>query len=193
MPKQTPSQTVGPYFAYGLTPMGYGRPGIASHRIADDTVPGRHIVVTGRVLDGRGEPVSDAMLEVWQADAQGRFAESADGRGADFHGFGRAGTDGKGVFRFETVKPGRVPGADARPQAPHLSVIVFARGMTSHAYTRIYFSDEEEANTEDAVLSSVEPERRRTLIATREDTAGATVYRFDVRLQGEEETVFFDA
>jgi protocatechuate 3,4-dioxygenase alpha subunit len=86
-----------------------------------------------------------------------------------------------------------VVGADARLQAPHLSVIVFARGMLSHAYTRVYFSDEEEANAEDAVLSTVEPARRRTLIATREDTPGATLYRFDVRLQGEEETVFFDA
>ena len=141
MPKQTPSQTVGPYFAYGLTPMGYGKPGIASHRIADDTVPGQHIVVTGRVLDGKGEPISDGMLEVWQADAQGRLAHPADGRTADFHGFGRAGTDDKGEYRFETVKPGR----------------------------------------------------RHTLIATREDTPGATLYRLDLRLQGEEETVFFDA
>ena len=193
MPKQTPSQTVGPYFAYGLTPMGYGRPGIASHRIADDTVPGRHVVVTGRVLDGKGEPISDGMLEVWQADAQGRLAHPADGRTADFHGFGRAGTNDKGEYRFETVKPGRVVGADARPQAPHLAVIVFARGMPSHAYTRIYFSDEAEANAEDAVLNAVEPGRRQTLIATREDTPGATLYRFDVRLQGDEETVFFDA
>ncbi len=193
MPKQTPSQTVGPYFAYGLTPMGYGRPGIATHRIADDTVPGRHIVVTGRVLDGKGEPISDGMLEVWQADAQGRLAHPADGRTADFHGFGRAGTNDRGEYRFETVKPGRVVGADARLQERHLGVSVCARGMPSHAYTRIYFSDEAEANAEDAVLNAVEPGRRQTLIAVREETPGATLYRFDVRLQGDEETVFFDA
>jgi protocatechuate 3,4-dioxygenase alpha subunit len=91
------------------------------------------------------------------------------------------------------VKPGRVVGADARPQAPHIAVIVFARGMLSHAFTRVYFSDEADANAEDAVLSTVEPGRRHSLIATREDTPGATLYRFDVRLQGEGETVFFDA
>ena len=175
-----------------MTPKGYGRTGIAPERIADDTVPGEHIVVTGRVLDGNGEPVVDAMLEVWQTDAQGRYAHPADGRGADFHGFGRAGTDGHGVYRFETVKPGRVVGADARPQAPHLNVIVFARGMLSHAYTRIYFADEP-ANADDQVLLTVEPDRRRTLMAAHEDTPGAALYRFDVRLQGEDETVFFDA
>lgn len=191
--KQTPSQTVGPYFAYGLTPKDYGRLGIAPERIADDTVPGAHIVVTGRVIDGNGEPVTDAMLEIWQADTRGRYAHPADGREAEFHGFGRAGTDGRGVYRFETVKPGRVVGADAKLQAPHLNLIVLARGMLAHAYTRIYFGDESAANAEDQVLRTIEPSRRDTLLATREETPGAAIYYFDVRLQGEDETVFFDA
>ena len=142
MPKQTPSQTVGPYFAYGLTPQPYGRLGIADGRIVNETVPGERIIVTGRVIDGAGAPVIDSLVEVWQADFQGRYAHPADGRGADFHGFGRTGTDETGTFRIETVKPGRVVGSDAKPQAPHLNVTVFARGMPNHAFTRIYFSDE---------------------------------------------------
>jgi protocatechuate 3,4-dioxygenase alpha subunit len=192
MPKQTPSQTVGPYFAYGLTPQPYGRPGIADGRIVNETVPGERIIVTGRVIDGAGAPVIDSMIEIWQADAQGRYAHPADGRDADFHGFGRTGTDETGTFRIETVKPGSVTGSDARPQAPHLNITVFARGMPNHAYTRVYFSDEQAANESDAVLGLVDRERRGTLIAARHDTAGGPVYRFDINLQGDAETVFFD-
>ena len=193
MPKQTPSQTVGPYFAYGLTPMGYGRP--ASPPTGSRTTRSRaeHIVVTGRVLDGKGEPISDAHAGGLAGRRQGRLAHPADGRTADFHGFGRAGTNDEGRVPLRD-REARARGRGRRaPQAPHLAVIVFARGMPSHAYTRIYFSDEAEANAEDAVLNAVEPGRRQTLIATREDTPGATLYRFDVRLQGDEETVFFDA
>ncbi|EWY36454.1 protocatechuate 3,4-dioxygenase subunit alpha [Skermanella stibiiresistens SB22] len=198
MPKQTPSQTVGPYFAYGLTPQPYGREGIADGRVVDRTLSGaalagHRITVTGRVLDGAKAPVIDAMIEIWQADAQGRYAHPADGREASFHGFGRTGTDGEGAFRIETIKPGPVAGADARPQAPHLNVAVFARGMPNHAYTRVYFSDETAANEADMVLNLVGPDRRNTLVAMLEKTAGGPVYRFDIRLQGEDETVFFDA
>jgi protocatechuate 3,4-dioxygenase, alpha subunit len=193
MSKQTPSQTVGPYFDYGLIPESYGRRGIVTGRMIDPTTPGGHITVTGRVLDGAGEPVIDALLEIWQADADGRYAHPADGRAAAFHGFSRVGTDATGAFRLETIKPGRVVGSDARPQAPHLNVVVFARGLLSHAYTRIYFGDEASANAEDTVLNSVEPDRRTTLVATREDSPGGPVYRFDIHLQGRDETVFFDA
>jgi protocatechuate 3,4-dioxygenase alpha subunit len=192
MPKQTPSQTVGPYFAYGLTPQPYGRVGIANGHVVSDTVPGERIVVTGKVIDGAGAPVIDSLIEVWQADAQGRYAHPTDGREADFHGFARVGTDETGTFRIETVKPGRVAGSDARPQAPHLNVTVFARGMPNHAYTRIYFSDESAANETDMVLGLVDAGRRGTLIANREETPGGPVYHFDVDLQGDNETVFFD-
>ncbi len=181
----TPSQTVGPFFHYAL-------PYSGGERLVPPSDPDA-VRIVGSVVDGASEPVSDAMVEIWQADAEGRYAHPADGRNAAFHGFGRVGTDETGSFRIETIKPGRVPGAKGGQQAPHLNVIVFARGMLSHTYTRIYFSDEASANGEDAVLDTVEPDRRRTLIATREETPGGPVYRFEVHLQGENETVFFDA
>ena len=192
MPGQTPSQTVGPFFAYGLTPELYGRSRIADGRIAGPEVPGEHILVTGRVLDGEGQPVPDAMLELWQADSRGRFAHPAAGGEADFYGFGRVGTDDEGRYRFETVKPGPVPAPDGRRQAPHLALIVTARGLLGHLFTRIYFADEEEANAADPVLARVPEARRRTLLAAREPLPGGALYRFDIHLQGENETVFFD-
>ncbi len=192
MPGQTPSQTVGPFFAYGLTPELYGRSPIADGRVAPREAPGEHILLTGRVLDGEGAAVPDAMIELWQADSRGRFAHPLGGGGADFHGFGRTGTDEEGRFRFATVKPGPVPAADGRPQAPHLSLIVTARGLLNHLFTRVYFADEAEANAADPVLAVVPGERRGTLIASREETPGGPVYRLDIRLQGENETVFFD-
>ncbi len=192
MPGQTPSQTVGPFFAYGLTPELYGRAPVADWRVAPREAPGEHILLTGRLLDGEGMPVPDALIELWQADSRGRFAHPLGGREADFHGFGRTGTDGEGRFRFETVKPGPVPAADGRPQAPHLSLIVTARGLLNHLFTRVYFADEAEANAADPVLALVPGERRGTLIASREETPGGPVYRLDIRLQGENETVFFD-
>jgi protocatechuate 3,4-dioxygenase, alpha subunit len=190
----TPSQTIGPFFAYGLTPEQYGYPfaGIAGPRIAGDDVPGERIRVVGRVLDGAGEPVDDAMIEVWQADGEGRYAHPADGRGSNlgFRGFGRAGTgtDPERRFAFETVKPGPVDGA----QAPHLNLILFMRGLLLHLHTRLYFADEAAANGRDPVLAALPPERRRTLVAAREETPAGPVYRFDIRMQGEDETVFFD-
>jgi protocatechuate 3,4-dioxygenase alpha subunit len=191
--KQSPSQTVGPYFAYGLTPeqYGYDFAAIAGNRLADEIVAGERIRILGHVLDGAGDAVDDAMVEIWQADAEGRYAHPADPRGSNlaFEGFGRfgTGTDPEQRFIFETVKPGPVEG-----QAPHITVCVMARGMLSHAFTRIYFSDEETANAADPVLASVPEERRATLVAAREESQAGVVYRFDVHLQGDKETVFFD-
>lgn len=192
--KQTPSQTVGPYFAYGLTPeqYGYDFKSIADGTLTDDETDGERVRIVGQVFDGEGVPVNDAMIEIWQADAQGRYAHPADPRGSNlrFRGFGRTGTgtDDDSRFIFETIKPG--PPADGG--APHINVIVFMRGILSHAYTRIYFGDETAANAADPVLSAVPEARRNTLVATRDEGADGTVYRFDIRMQGNEETVFFD-
>jgi protocatechuate 3,4-dioxygenase, alpha subunit len=192
--KQTPSQTVGPFFAFGLSApqYGYEHNGLASGALADGFTPGQHIRVIGRVLDGAGEPVPDAMLEIWQADNEGRYAHAADGRPSNqrFRGFGRfgTGTDPERRFIFETVKPGSVDGV----QAPHLNLIIFMRGLLSHAYTRIYFSDEAEANARDPVLRSISDARRPTLIARREETQGGVSYHHDILMQGDGETVFFD-
>ena len=194
MPKQTPSQTVGPYFAYGLTPepYGYAFSGIAGGVLTAEDGDGERIRIEGRVLDGAGAAVGDAMVEIWQADGQGRYAHPADPRSSNarFRGFGRVGTgtDPAQRFVFETVKPG--PLGDG--QAPHVNLVLFLRGLLSHAYTRIYFADEAEANETDPVLAAVPPERRATLIAAREEVGGTPLYRFDIHLQGDRETVFFD-
>ncbi len=141
----TPSQTVGPFFAPALTP---GKEYPWHQPIGNDLITpdasGERIRIEGRVLDGDGAPVSDAMIEIWQADAAGRYAHPADKQrpNAKFTGFGRAGTDAEGRFSFRTIKPGAVAGPDGKPQAPHILVAVFARGLPRHAYTRIYFSDE---------------------------------------------------
>ncbi|MFN3744509.1 MAG: protocatechuate 3,4-dioxygenase subunit alpha [Hyphomicrobiaceae bacterium] len=192
--RQTPSQTVGPYFAYALTPeqYGYDFKSIAGGSLIEGDVPGQRIRVEGRVLDGEGQTVPDAMIEIWQADEQGRYAHPADPRGSNiaFRGFGRVGTgtDPEARFIFDTIKPGSVDGE----QAPHINVVVFMRGLLSHAFTRLYFSDEAAANARDPLLTSVPAERRHTLIAERDDKAAASVYRFDIRMQGPDETVFFD-
>ncbi len=198
MPKQTASQTIGPFFHYALTPEAYGRPGIAGGVLAAGDTPGERVRVAGRVLDGAGQPMPDALVEIWQANAAGRYNHPADDReeaalDPGFRGFGRLNTDSDGVFSFETVKPGPVPGRGNTLQAPHVNLILFARGMVNHAFTRIYFSDEAEANGTDPVQSAIEPGRRATLIAARRETAGNVVYRFDIHLQGAAETVFFDA
>jgi protocatechuate 3,4-dioxygenase, alpha subunit len=185
----TPSQTVGPYFAYGLTARQYGYDftQLADGRIARDTTPGERLRLSGRVLDGAGAAIDDAIVEVWQADAAGRYADAAAfADPAAFHGFGRCGTgtDGERRFRFETVKPGGHDG-----QAPHLNVTVLMRGLLLHAFTRVYFDDEAAANAADPVLALVPAERRDTLLARR---AGPGEYRFDIVMQGDGETVFFD-
>jgi protocatechuate 3,4-dioxygenase alpha subunit len=182
----TPSQTVGPYFAIGL-PWPDG-----PHAVPDDTPDA--IRIAGVVYDGAGEPVPDALIEIWQADPDGRFADLHGHGGPSelpgFRGFARVGQeDGDGSYEIVTVKPGPVPGLDGRTEAPHLDVSVFARGLLDRLVTRIYFPDEEAANAADPVLSGI-PERRRrdTLIAA---AGAAGEFRFDIRLQGEGETVFF--
>ncbi|HEX7920734.1 MAG TPA: protocatechuate 3,4-dioxygenase subunit alpha, partial [Bradyrhizobium sp.] len=151
------------------------------------------IRVEGTVYDGDGAVIPDCMLEIWQADSQGRFSDPQDARAlpnSSFKSFGRCGTDNSGFYAFDTIKPGIVPDADGKPQAPHIVLAVFARGMLLHLYTRIYFEDEA-GNAGDAVLALVPADRRATLIARRKAGAGST-YTFDVRLQGDNETVFFD-
>lgn len=171
----TPSQTVGPFFHDALLDGDYAR-----------LVPAQHtgaVRLRGQVYDGAGEPVPDAMVEIWQADSEGRYYHPADTRGGtrdqDFTGFGRCGTDSEGAFEFVTVKPGPVPTSDGETQAPHILVSVFARGLLRRVVTRIYFPDETKANEADPVLNSVEQERRQTLIAR----ADGQESRFDVRLQ----------
>jgi protocatechuate 3,4-dioxygenase alpha subunit len=191
----TPSQTVGPYFKYGLTPSGeYAWNDAFSNNLVTPDVSGERIRVEGRVFDGDGQPVPDAMLEIWQADAQGRFSDPQDSRAlpnTSFRGFGRVGTNDAGGYAFDTIKPGQVPDPDGKPQAPHLVLAVFARGMLRHLYTRIYF-DGEAANAADPVLALVPADRRATLIAARKPGAGNAVYVLDIHLQGDNETVFFD-
>lgn len=190
----TPSQTVGPFFAPALTP---GKDYPWHQPIANDLITpdasGQRIRIEGRVFDCDGAVVNDAMIEIWQADAAGRYAHPADQRrpNAKFQGFGRCGTDADGRFSFSTIKPGAVPGPNGKPQAPHILVAVFARGLPRHAYTRIYFPDEA-SNGSDQILALVPPDRRETLVAKHDERNGAAIYVFDIRLQGENETVFFD-
>jgi protocatechuate 3,4-dioxygenase alpha subunit len=184
----TPAQTVGPFFAGSLLrdPM---------NAIADKSTAGRLIRVEGRVLDGDGAGVSDAMVEVWQANADGIYRHPADrGRGSiddRFGGFGRSGTDGSGRYWFQTIKPGPVPSPGGDAQAPHLNMCVFARGLLDHLATRIYFEDEP-ANADDEVLQEIDEARRPTMIATRVANDDEIVYELDIVLQGDAETVFFD-
>jgi protocatechuate 3,4-dioxygenase, alpha subunit len=190
----TPSQTVGPFFAYGMTPNGKyeWNDAFASNLVTPDTA-GERIRIEGRVFDGDGKSVPDCMLEIWQADASGNFADPKDTRAlpnSKFRGFGRCGTDPNGDYAFDTIKPGPVPDPDGKPQAPHILLAVFARGMLLHNYTRIYL-DTEAANAADSVLALVPSDRRATLIAKRAP-GGNGVYRFDIHLQGDNETVFFE-
>jgi protocatechuate 3,4-dioxygenase alpha subunit len=181
----TASQTVGPFFHIGLPYPG------GAELVAPDA-PGA-IRLGGTVFDGEGEPVDDALVEVWQADRAGRYHHPEDTRDdppveGGFRGFGRCPTDAGGSYEFVTIKPGPVPAPGGGMQAPHVLVAVFARGLLKHVVTRVYFPDESAANDADPVLGLVEPERRSDLVAVEE--AGA--YRFDVHLQGDRETPFFD-
>ena len=180
----TPSQTVGPYFSIGL-PFDVG-----PYAVPADT-PGA-IRITGTVYDGGGEPVPDHLLEFWHADHAGRFADmhayGGPSESPGFRGFARYGIeDGDGTFEIVTLKPGPVPGLGETVQAPHIDVSVFARGMLNRCVTRIYFADEPERNAADPVLNTVPAARRATLLAQPVDGG----YRFDIHLQGSEETVFF--
>lgn len=182
----TPSQTVGPFFHFALTPSGDRIDALVESDLTGPSVAGTAIVVSGTVTDGAGAPVPDAMIEIWQADGNGVLPGSA-GSNSGFTGFGRAATGPDGRYSFRTVRPGRVGG-----QAPHIVVGVFARGLTRRLMTRLYFPDEP-ANAGDAVLAIVPPERRGTLVATAETGTGDPAYGFDIRLQGDRETVFFEA
>jgi protocatechuate 3,4-dioxygenase alpha subunit len=191
---QSPSQTVGPYFAQGLLREGDQ---VFTNVLVSENTEGERIRIEGCVFDAEGRPIEDAMIEIWQANRHGRYNHPLDEQDKpldpEFMGHGRASTDIKGNYRFETIKPGSVPGPDNSTQAPHINVIVFARGMLSHAFTRIYFEDEA-ANQNDPVLMSIDDEaHRNTLIARREEADGAVIYRFDIHFQGENETAFFDA
>lgn len=185
MAELTPFQTVGPFFAICL-----GEPGCA--HLAMDGALGRRIKIAGTVFDGQGAVVPDALVEIWQANAAGRYAHPEDDQNRPldpkFTGYGRAPTDDEGHFEIETVMPGRVPGLDDTLQAPHLLLGILARGILTRLVTRVYFEDEP-STKEDPILALVPSERRDTLVARR---AGKDVYRFDLRLQGDDETVFFD-
>ncbi len=199
--KETPSQTAGPYVHIGLAP---GAAGFSIFRnelgwdIAGPDAPGERIRIEGLVIDGFGAPMKDTLIEVWQADANGVHAHPDDPRHGEvargFRGWGRVITDfDTGLFAFETVKPGRVMGAGGRLQAPHLSLWIVSRGINVGLQTRLYFDDEVEANAEDPALAMIEQaDRRQTLVAERSMRDGKPVYRFDIRVQGDRETVFFD-
>ncbi|ADO69141.1 protocatechuate 3,4-dioxygenase subunit alpha [Stigmatella aurantiaca] len=181
--QQSASQTVGPYFIIGLGA------GVVTD-LTGPQVRGERITLHGQVLDGNGVPVNDAVIETWQADADGRFPETAhDAPPPAFGGFARLPTDAEGRFTLVTVRPGRVADCSARMQAPHLSVNVFMRGMLKHAYTRLYLPDEAEANARDPVLALVPEARRPTLVATGSAADG---FHWTLRMQGPQETVFFD-
>ena len=190
----TPSQTVGPFLAISL-------PWAEGPYVVPEGTPGA-MTIGGKVLDGAGEPVADAMLETWQADPDGRFAHPDDPRGGDagtwggeaagFRGFGRCMTDAAGRYRFVTLRPGRLPWPGGGTEAPHLDLSVFARGLLDRVVTRVYLSDEQAANVADPVLGAIaDPDRRATLIAAAQPGLPGE-FRFDIRLQGERETVFFD-
>jgi protocatechuate 3,4-dioxygenase alpha subunit len=183
---ETASATVGPYFHIGLSSL------IVSDLTGPD-LEGERVTIEGRVLDGDGKPVPDALIEIWQANAHGRYAHPGDeqdaSRSPGFSGFGRVATDEGGAFRLITIKPGPVPGPGGTTQAPHLAVLVFMRGLLRHLVTRIYFPDEP-ANADDPVLTLVPPDRRPTLIARSLGTPG--LLEWNVILQGADETVFFD-
>jgi protocatechuate 3,4-dioxygenase alpha subunit len=191
-PGLAPSQTVGPFFPDCLL-----RPDARRNVLVQPETTGERLRIVGRVLDGDGAPLPDAMLELWQANAAGRYRHPSDTRAgvpldASFFGFGRSGTDDDGSYWFETIKPGAVPFDGAHAQAPHLCLMIFARGLLNHLATRLYFAGEP-ANDDDPVLQFVPAARRDTLLAVREPTVGGmSVYRFDIHLQGPGETVFFN-
>jgi protocatechuate 3,4-dioxygenase alpha subunit len=198
---ETPSQTGGPYVHIGLLPK-QAQIEVFAHnfnnQLVKDQTQGQRIVLEGQVFDGLGLPLRDVLLEIWQADAQGIYPSRADSQqhSADphFQGWGRTGADfDTGFWSFETIKPGATPGRKGSTQAPHIALAVFARGINLGLHTRVYFEDEIEANRQDPVLNSIEwATRRQTLMASRHERDGQLVYRFDIRIQGDQETVFFD-
>ncbi|MDR7034958.1 protocatechuate 3,4-dioxygenase subunit alpha [Mesorhizobium sp. BE184] len=199
--KETPSQTAGPYVHIGLTPNWCDIEGVypkdLGRTMVDAETAGERIIVSGRIFDGSGVPLKDALIEIWQADANGLYNSPLEKRGeADPHftGWGRQATDGTtGEYRFETIKPGRVPYRDGRLMAPHISFWIVARGINLGLHTRMYFADEDAANGECPVLSGIGSKARAaTLIASRGEVDDAAIYTFDIHLQGDGETIFFD-
>jgi protocatechuate 3,4-dioxygenase alpha subunit len=199
--KETASQTAGPYVHIGLIPHMAGFDIFQnnfSNVLVNANTRGERVTIEGRVLDGTGTPVRDALIEIWQANAEGRYNHPADrqqkGLDPDFRGWGRTGAQFQtGIYTFDTVKPGPVQGRHTRVMAPHINVWIVSRGINIGLHTRLYFSDEAEANAKDPVLNLIEQEERRnTLIAKRTTRDGKVVYLFDIVLQGDNETVFFD-
>lgn len=195
--KETASQTAGPYVHIGLTPNFCGIGGVyeadLGASLVNDKTRGERITVRSRVVDGSGTPLKDSLIEIWQADANGLYNSPSEMRGTadpNFVGWGRCASDmDTGEFVFKTIKPGRVPFRDGRPMAPHITFWIVARGINLGLHTRMYFGDEDKANAEDPVLQRIEHKVRvPTLIAPRQDDT----YVFDIHLQGDKETVFFD-
>ena len=183
----TASQTVGPFFGPALL-----REGASRNGLTEPSTAGERIRIEGRVLDGDGAPVPDALVEIWQADATGHYNHPADPQpSSDFAGYGRSGTGEDGSYWFETIKPGPVPFDAQHMQAPHVVVTVFSRGLLNHLVTRLYFADEP-ANDSDPILGYVPGERRPTLLARRETKGTIAIYRFDIIMQGTGETVIFN-
>ena len=198
---ETPSQTGGPYVHIGLLPQQANIEVFENNfnnQLVQEKTLGERIRLEGQVFDGLGLPLRDVLIEIWQADANGVYPSVADiqGKAVDpnFFGWGRTGADFEtGFWSFNTIKPGAVPGRKGTTQAPHIALIIFARGINIGLNTRVYFEDEAEANAQDPVLKGIEwAPRRQTLIAKREERDGEVVYRFDIRVQGEDETVFLD-
>ncbi|KQZ82920.1 protocatechuate 3,4-dioxygenase subunit alpha [Mesorhizobium sp. Root157] len=196
--KESPSQTAGPYVHIGLTPNFCGIEGVYAEDLGasmvNDRTRGERITVHARIFDGTGTPLRDALVEIWQADAEGLYNSPTEMRGTsdpNFTGWGRKATDMEsGECVFDTVKPGRVPFKDGRRMAPHITFWIVARGINIGLHTRMYFPEEEKANAEDPILTRIEHKARvSTLIAERADDG---TYVFDIHLQGEKETVFFD-
>ena len=200
--QETASQTAGPYVHIGLIPHQAGFDifdNNFSNLLVTSATKGERIRIEGQIIDGTGTPLRDALVEIWQANADGGYNHPADRQAKPvdetFRGWGRAGTDFEtGLYQFETIKPGPVAGRTGhRAMAPHISLWIVARGINIGLHTRLYFADEADANAKDPVLNLIEQETRRaTLIADRREQNGDVVYRFDVRLQGDDETVFFD-
>ncbi|WP_209304359.1 protocatechuate 3,4-dioxygenase subunit alpha [Pusillimonas caeni] len=200
--KETASQTAGPYVHIGLAPKQAGfdifENNFGNVLVTPET-KGERIRLEGRVFDGSGALIRDVLLEIWQANAAGRYNHPADKQedkpiDPSFRGWGRGTSDFQtGVYSFDTVKPGAVVGRHGKLMAPHINVWIVARGINIGLHTRVYFSDEQEANAKDPVLNGIEwVERRKTLIAERTEKDGQAVYQFDVHIQGPNETVFFD-
>ncbi|MEP7241014.1 MAG: protocatechuate 3,4-dioxygenase subunit alpha [Devosia sp.] len=196
--RETPSQTAGPFVHIGLMPNFLGIAGLYAadlgNRLCNDKTKGERIAIEGQVFDGIGEPLRDCVIELWQADAAGLYASASETRGvadANFAGWARTAADPQtGLFRFETIKPGRVPFPDGRLQAPHVSLWIVARGINLGLNTRMYFSDETEANAADPILARIEHKTRLPTLVGQRDGGGT--YRFNIHLQGADETVFFD-